>query len=226
MDDDVTVEDTWLWNLTASLCSGDCVGAGGRILPQWPCTPPSWLPVKEWYGMAPLVMFDLSLEAGPLTVPPFGTNMAFHRGVFEKYGVFRTDLGPQPNSQIRNEDTEFGSRLLVAGERLRYEPTAVVHHSVPQERLQKKYFLTWWYNKGRANIRETGGAAETKWSVSGIPLSLLRRLAVGTLRWIVTFNPSRRFTYRLTVWFFAGKTIESYRQSSEIKHKKKKLASV
>ena len=90
----MTVESTWLQNLTADLCSGEWAGAGGRILPQWPCAPPSWLPEKEWYGMAPLVMFDLGLEAGPLTDPPFGTNMAFHRRMFEKYGIFRTDLGP------------------------------------------------------------------------------------------------------------------------------------
>ena len=226
MDDDVTVESTWLQNLTAALCSGEWAGAGGRILPQWPCAPPSWLPEKEWYGMAPLVMFDWGPEAGPLTDPPFGTNMAFHRRLFEKYGMFRTDLGPGPNSKIRNnEDTEFGRRLLEAGERLKYEPTAVVHHSVPQNRLRRGYFLTWWFNKGRADVRETGVAADTKWFVSGIPLYLFRRLAVGILRWLVTLDPSRRFSYRLAVWLTAGTMVESYRQSREV-HKRERLTCV
>jgi glycosyltransferase involved in cell wall biosynthesis len=227
MDDDVTVESTWLQNLTAALCSGEWAGAGGRILPQWPCAPPSWLPEKEWYGMAPLVMFDRGPEAGPLTDPPFGTNMAFHRRLFEKYGIFRTDLGPGPNGKIRNnEDTEFGRRLLEAGERLKYEPTAVVHHSVPQNRLRRGYFLTWWFNKGRADIRETGVAADTRWFVSGIPLYLLRRLAVGALRWMVTLDPSRRFSCRLAVWLLAGTIVESYRQSREVGHKREKLTRV
>jgi glycosyltransferase involved in cell wall biosynthesis len=226
MDDDVTVESTWLQNLTAALCSGEWAGAGGRILPQWPCAPPSWLPEKEWYGMAPLVMFDWGPEAGPLTDPPFGTNMAFHRRLFEKYGMFRTDLGPGPNGKIRNnEDTEFGRRLLEAGERLKYEPTAVVHHSVAQNRLRRGYFLTWWFNKGRADVRETGVAADTKWFVSGIPLYLFRRLAVGILRWLVTLDPSRRFSYRLAVWLTAGTMVESYRQSREV-HKRERLTCV
>jgi glucosyl-dolichyl phosphate glucuronosyltransferase len=226
MDDDVTVESTWLQNLTAALCSGEWAGAGGRIFPQWPCVPPSWLPEKEWYGMAPLVIFDRGPEAGPLTDPPFGTNMAFHRRLFEKYGMFRTDLGPGPNGKIRNnEDTEFGRRLLEAGERLKYEPTAVVHHSVPQNRLRRGYFLTWWFNKGRADVRETGVAAETKWFVSGIPLYLFRRLAVGILRWLVTLDPSRRFSYRLAVWLTAGTMVESYRQSREV-HKRERLTCV
>jgi glycosyltransferase involved in cell wall biosynthesis len=226
MDDDVTVESTWLQNLTAGLCSGEWAGAGGRILPEWPCTPPSWLPEKEWYGMAPLVMFDLGLEAGPLTVAPFGTNMAFHRRVFEKYGIFRTDLGPRPNSEIRDEDTEFGRRLLAAGERLKYEPTAVVYHSVPQNRLQRDYFLSWWYDKGRAGIRENRVPAGTKWFVRGIPLYLFRRLGVGTLRWMVTLERSQRFSRRLAVWLLAGTIVESYRQSRDVGHNREKLTRV
>jgi glucosyl-dolichyl phosphate glucuronosyltransferase len=224
MDDDVTVESTWLHNLTATVCTGQWAGAGGRIVPQWPCEPPSWLPEKEWYGMAPLVMFDLGKEAGPLTDPPFGTNMAFHRRVFEKYGVFRSDLGPGPSGKIRNnEDTEFGRRLLEAGERLRYEPAAIVHHSVPRNRLRRGYFLTWWFNKGRADIRETGVAADTRWFVCGIPLYLLRRLALGTLRWMVILDPSRRFARKLAVCLLAGMMVESYRQPRQIGHKREKL---
>ncbi len=223
MDDDVTVEPTWLRNLTAGLCSGEWAGAGGPILPRWPCTPPSWLPVKEWFGKAPLGIFDLGPQAGPLTDAPFGTNMAFLRRVFEKHGVFRTDLGPRPNSEVRNnEDTEFGRRLLAAGERLKYEPTALVYHPVSQDRLQKEYFLKWWFNKGRADIRETSVPTDKEWSVSGIPLHLFRRLAVGTLRWMVTLEPSQRFTCRLTVWLLAGTVVESYGRWRELRHNREK----
>ena len=134
MDDDVTVEPTWLQNLTASLHGRDWMGAGGRVLPVWRQSPPPWLPEGR-YSLAPLVVFDLGLEAGPISEPPFGTNMAFRREVFERCGGFRTDLGPRPGSQIRGEDTEFGRRLLDGGEPLRYEPSAVVYHPVPEERL-------------------------------------------------------------------------------------------
>jgi glycosyltransferase involved in cell wall biosynthesis len=226
MDDDVTVECAWLQNLTAALFSGEWAGVGGRILPQWPCAPPSWLPEKEWYGMAPLVMFDLGLEAGPLTNPPFGTNMAFHRRMFEKYGTFRIDLGPRPNSEIRSEDTEFGSRLLAAGERIKYEPTAVVYHLVPQKRLQREYFLAWWFDKGRADIRENRVPVDTKWFVSGIPLYLFRRLTVGTVRWMLTFDPARRFSRRLAVSLATGMIVESYRRSRDVVQKREKLTYV
>jgi len=162
VDDDVTVESTWLQNLTAPLRNGECAGVGGRILPEQNFSPPHWLPVQDRYALAPLALFDLGTEGGPLTEPPFGTNMAFQRKAFEKYGGFRTDLGPQPGNEIRSEDSEYGHRLLAAGEQLRYEPSAIVYHSVPPDRIQKPYHLAWRFDKGRSEIRQFGIPSETR----------------------------------------------------------------
>lgn len=204
MDDDVTVEPTWLRNLTQNIFNGRYAGAGGRIVPDQTISLPTWMPLHERYGLAPLAMFDLGLAAGDLDEPPFGTNMAFQRRIFETYGSFRADLGPQPGSEIRNEDTEFGSRILAAGEKLRYEPTAVVYHAMPEKRLRKEYFLKWFFDKGRADVREHGIQAGTKWFVGGVPVYLLRRLAVWSLRWMFAITPSHRFACRLKAWSIAG----------------------
>jgi glucosyl-dolichyl phosphate glucuronosyltransferase len=213
MDDDVTVEPMWLQNLTAPLLESNWAGCGGRILPVWNCTPPRWLPDAGHYALAPLAVFDLGLEAGPLAEAPFGTNMAFRKAVLAEYGGFRTDLGPRPGSEIRNEDTEFGSRLLAAGDQLWYEPSAIVHHPVQQNRLQKQYFLTWWFDKARADIREFGLPADIKLVVAGIPLLFFRRLAVWTARWMLAVGPSRRFSNKLKAWSVAGQILECYRQA-------------
>lgn len=213
VDDDVTVEPTWLQNLTAALQGSEWVGSGGRILPERTFQVPRWLSLKGRYALAPLAIFDLGLQAGPLTEPPFGTNMAFRKNLFEKYGCFRTDLGPRPGSEIRNEDTEFGSRLVAAGESLWYEPSAIVYHSVPHHRVQKRYFLTWWYDKARADIREFGISPDTKWSVAGVPLYLFRRLAVWAARWVLAFDPGLRFSNKLKVWGVAGQIMECRRQA-------------
>jgi glycosyltransferase involved in cell wall biosynthesis len=211
MDDDVVVEPPWLDRLTNALQDKYWAGTGGRILPAWTGKPPRWIPLKERYALAPLAMFDLGLQAGPLSEAPFGTNMAFHKSLFEKYGGFRTDLGPRPGSEIRNEDTEFGNRLLAAGERLRYEPLAVVHHAVSDTRTQKQYFLRWWFDKARADIRELGVPTGTKWFIAGIPLYLFRRLTIWALRWMVAIQPARRFSCKLKVWGRMGEIQECYR---------------
>jgi len=214
IDDDVVVEPTWLQNLTVALNKGECAGVAGRILPERSFSPPRWIPLKDQHALAPLAIFNPDREEGPLNEPPYGANMAYQKRVFGKYGGFRTDLGPAPGSgnPQKCEDSEFGHRLLTARETLRYEPTAVVYHSVPSNRVQKKYFLAWWFDKARADIRAFGIPADTKWFVAGIPLYLFRRLVVWTLRWMVGVEPSRRFSRKLKVWTAAGMILECFRQ--------------
>jgi glycosyltransferase involved in cell wall biosynthesis len=217
MDDDVTVDPLWLQNLTANLRDGAWVGAGGPIMLQWCCAPPPWLPCDGRYPLAPLAPFDLGPEAGPLAEPPFGSNMAFRKEMFAKYGDFRTDLGPSPNKEVPrpNEDTEFGRRLIAGGERLRYEPSAVIFHSVPENRLRKEYFLVWRFDKGRADIRAYGIPQGAGGSVARVPLHLFRRIAVGVLRWIVAVETRRRFEYKCKVWGLAGTIVECHHLSRE-----------
>lgn len=228
LDDDIEVDPHWLHNLTAALHNGAWAGAAGRIIPQWSCPPPRWLAPDSRYAAGPLVSFHPSTEAGQLNTGPIGTNMAFHREMFEKYGGFRTDLGPCPDAEIssdqqrsafdaskgKNEDSEFGDRLLAAGEPLRYEPSALVYHPVSENRLTKQYFLTWWLNKGEANIRQFGVEPGTKYRVAGVPLYLLRRFAKWTLKWLVTVNPIRRFSSKLNAWENLGEISECYREWS------------
>lgn len=215
MDDDVEVDSHWLHNLTAPLNCCDWAGAGGRILPEVGFVPGRWMDVRRRDALAPLAIFDLGGEAGELSESPFGTNMAFRKEMFAKYGDFRTDLGPQPGCEIKNEDAEFGCRLLERGERLWYEPSAVVYHSIPKARVQKSYFLAWWHDKGRADVRQRGIIQDSKWIVSGIPLVLFRRLCIWTLRWTLRLDPRRRFSCKLRVWWLAGAIGEYHRHHLE-----------
>lgn len=214
-DDDVIVDPKWIQNLTAKLNDGSWIGAGGRILPEREFLPPRWLPVGQRYALAPLTIFDPGLPPGPLHDAPFGANMAFQRRAFEQYGGFRSDLGPGlgRGTPQKSEDTEFGHRLLDAGEKLLYQPTAVVYHNLPASRLNKKYFLNWWFDKARADIRAFGIPRHARWSIAGVPVVLFRRVMVWAVRWITTVNPARRFECKLQVWGRSAEIVECYRQS-------------
>jgi glucosyl-dolichyl phosphate glucuronosyltransferase len=213
IDDDVQVDPDWLHMLTRIFDDQDYAGAGGRILPESKFMPPAWLETSERYALAPLAMFDLGPTAGQLREPPFGTNMAFRREVFARYGDFRRDLGPQPGSEIRSEDTEFGKRLLQGGERLWYEPAAVVHHAIGRSRISRRYFLKWWFDKARADIREDGVPPGTRWYVAGIPLHLIRRFIAWTFRWLLALRSDRRFSAKLKLWMVVGAIKECRDQS-------------
>lgn len=216
MDDDVTVEPTWLRNLTAALHASEWAGAGGRILPAHTFTSPSWLSFDGPHNLGGmLALFDLGDKARELDQAPFGTNMAFQKHMFAKYGGFRTDMGPSPGSELRNEDVEFGRRLLAAGERLRYEPSALVYHAVPENRLKREYFLTFWFDHGRATVREEAGRRPDIFGIPRFWVNILTsgiRLAGRTLQWILAWKPPRRFYCKGRVWMTAGKITEYYRQ--------------
>jgi glycosyltransferase involved in cell wall biosynthesis len=218
MDDDVTVGPGWLQNLTASLHGGEWAGAGGRILPPQDFEPPRWLTLGGEMDLGgALALFDLGKAPGELRKAPYGTNMAFRKSMFEKYGTFRVDLGRCGNTLLSNEDTEFGRRLMSGGERLCYEPSAVVYHPVPKERLSKKYFRAWWFAYGRARALERG----VRPAILGIPrlfMSIpnlvLRFLSVRTLRWLLALNPQHRFYNKCQVWLTVGEIAQTCRQSS------------
>lgn len=208
----MTVEPTWLENLTNALRRDQWTGVGGRVLPLWSMPTPKWLP-NDPRALAPLAEFDLGTTAAPLMEAPCGTNMAFRKSVFDKFGGFRTDLGPSPGSEIRSEDSELGFRLLWSGERLWYEPSAVVYHPVTENRLHKDYFLIWWFCKARGDVRAFGVPAGNRWCVAGTPLYLFRRLVVWILRWMVAIGSSKRFSCKVKVWTYARQILEYLRQA-------------
>jgi glucosyl-dolichyl phosphate glucuronosyltransferase len=220
VDDDVIVEPTWLQNLTVALSDGNWAGTGGRTLPAQNFSLPRWLGLDLVGALC--AHFDLGDTPCQLDRAPYGANMAVRKEMFETYGLFRTDLGPSPNREIPrpNEDTEFGRRLMAAGERLRYEPSAVVHHPVPEDRLRKEYFLEWWFDLGRATMREVGRRRDI-WGIPRHYLSVLKYGAVlipfRTLRWFLALDPETRFHRKCWVWKTAGEIVEVYRSSFGVK---------
>jgi glycosyltransferase involved in cell wall biosynthesis len=215
-DDDITLHPMWLQNLTSALHNHDWAGVGGRILQRWDSPPPRWLHIdgRYWRMSWPLTSFDMGEHTREGNANVNGANMAFHKDVFAKYGGFRTDLGPQPGNEIRCEDTEFGHRLYFCGERVGYEPSAIVYHPVSQSRLTKMYFLTWWFDYGCATVKRIN-ARRVVWGLGShlrVP-KIACRLAGRALLWTLALDPARRFYHKVGVWETAGALVESYRQS-------------
>jgi GT2 family glycosyltransferase len=129
--------------------------------------------------------------------------------MFDKYGSFRNDLGVFPDIKIGFEDTEFGRRLMLGGEILRYVPAAIVYHEILAERVCKESILAWWYGFGRGWIREQKESLTT--------LQILRifsEAASMTVRWSLSMDSKRRFYSKCRVWFAGGKLSEIWRGSN------------
>ena len=216
-DDDVSVEPSWLQNLTASFKDGEWAGAGGRTLLEHTFLPPRWLALEgpDDLGWALAPLFDRGLRQCDLHEALYGANMAFRKEMFEKYGLFRTDLGPCPGSEIRSEDTEFVRRLMAAGERLCYEPSAVVFHPIPANRVQKPFLLARFFDMGRAIVRESSPGPDIL-GISRRCFTILKligtQLPIEIMHWLLTADRRHRFHQKCETWKTIGQTVESYRQ--------------
>ena len=212
IDDDITVEPNWLFELTKPLCDSQWAGTGGRVYLPEDFSPPSWMAIDGGQSLLSiLALFDQGSQPVPLSKPPIGNNMAFRREVFAKYGGFRTDLGPTPGSEIRYEDTEFGSRVMNGGGKVLYVPSAVVRHAVEERRLKKDYFLAYHFDYGRALIRERGNRPPIGFvprSIVSFSDRLLNMLPKKIWWWLRESDPQKRFFNKCRVWTTAGEIAE------------------
>lgn len=208
-DDDVTVDPDWLAAIERGFNQYHCVAMGGRIIPVWSATQPRWYsdsgPMRSPNA---IIRLDLGANVRPANTELIGANMAFQRHLFERYGMFRTDLGRTNDGLTGSEDIEFFKRLKDGQELSLYIPGAIVFHPVSPERARKRYFQSWCYHIGRSQVRVEGipPNAVRYW---GIPRYLLRMIAANLVRWHLSFGCKRRCYYKFQVYWNLGLITES-----------------
>ena len=151
-DDDVVPEEGWI---TAMVTAMEKTGADfgvGRICPIWEAEPPAWLS-PALYGV--LAIPDNGPERLRVAsgcneqVMPIGANMAIRPSVIRRIGGWRSELGKLRDTLRSGEDHDFYLRMLEAGHVGVYEPSALVGHLVPANRLTQQYFRRWMRENGR-----------------------------------------------------------------------------
>jgi glycosyltransferase involved in cell wall biosynthesis len=209
-DDDIGLHPQWLANLYHVFGETGCSAAAGRVIPVWNHAKPDWLEMEDQLA---IVRFEMGDEVKEIRIPPLGANCAFRREIFNKYGLFRTDLGVSGNRHtITCDDTEFGERLIRGGEKIVYRPSAIVYHPVDPARATKKYFLSWYYYNGRSVTRTIGLPGEGVFYF-GVPRWLLRRCATDVMKWLSCFDQKQRFHRKLQMLRSMGTVVESHHLS-------------
>lgn len=152
LDDDVYLDKHWLQQICCVFDSAKnihCVG--GNSLPVFDVARP------DWFTDSMLNMYGSTLSGAAekyMQYPehPFGVNMAFLRIVFEQVGLFNTRLGRIKKSLLSNEEKELFYRIDQKGLKTYYTPKAVVHHRVPEERLQPEWILKRHFAQGLSKV--------------------------------------------------------------------------
>jgi glucosyl-dolichyl phosphate glucuronosyltransferase len=215
-DDDVQPEPEWVAGLVRAVEETGANYVAGRILPIWEAPPPAWMS-PSLYGV--LAIPDngtqrLSIAAdGTTRVMPIGANMAVRADVIARLGGLRTDLGKLDGSLRSGEDHEFFMRLVHAGYRGTYEPSAVVRHLVPATRLTRNYFRRWLWQNGHDVACLERSYATPAARLFGVPRYLWRQAltdGITSLRAATTGDQVQRFASALRVIWFAGYLRESW----------------
>jgi glycosyltransferase involved in cell wall biosynthesis len=223
-DDDVRAEPGWIAALAGAIEDTGTDFVAGRIQPIWEIDPPRWMS-PALYGV--LAIPDNGAARVPISadgaspVMPIGANMAVRASVIARLGGLRTDLGKLAGSLRTGEDHEFFLRLLHAGCRGVYEPTAVVHHFVPRERLRRDYFRRWLHQNGRDVARLEREYTTQVRRLFAVPRYLWRQAAADAARAaraVLTGDDRGRFAAWLRLVWFAGYLRESWPAATGAAH--------
>ena len=120
----------------------------------------------------------------------------------QQIGSLRTDFGKLDGSLRTGEDHDLYLRMLRAGLRGVYEPTAIVHHWVPAARLSKSYFLHWHWQNGQDVARLDRTYPSDVPHVLAVPRYLVRQAGHDSWKCLRTLDEARRFeAVSRLVWF-------------------------
>ncbi len=140
LDDDAFVRPNYCHNLLVFLAEyPEAHMVGGRIYPIYENgIEPKWMTSYLLPLVVALDKGDSVLEYAQMKFPT-GANMAFRREVFEKSGLFNTDLGRRAQNLQGGDEKEMVLRAKKHGFRAFYAPDVIVDHIIPPNRLEIKY---------------------------------------------------------------------------------------
>jgi glucosyl-dolichyl phosphate glucuronosyltransferase len=185
VDDDIEADPYWLEAVAEAFEDPAVHLVGGKNLPKYECNPPDWLDAF-WYRKGSLNQcFFLSLvdlgdqltEIDPLYV--WGLNFSIRKKTLFELGGFNPDTVPKSLQRYQGDgDTGLAWKVKAAGYKVIYQPTALVYHIVPNDRLDLDYFKERMYFAGVSDSYTTirrNGDIRFDWKIQE-PLPQIKRL--------------------------------------------------
>jgi glucosyl-dolichyl phosphate glucuronosyltransferase len=163
LDDDMLVERGWTDHLAGCFDDPTTIAATGRVLPAWPVPPPAWMAgphavliTSPDYGETRRLL-DVRAREHIL-----GNNMAVHaRALASVQPLFDPAIGHAGGVSMGGDDVVLTRRLVALG-RQWYEPSAVAHHRIPEDRLDFDWVRRrfWQGGFGQARVDRCTGSRE------------------------------------------------------------------
>ena len=153
-DDDVLVDAQWLGEmLAAARANPQYSFFGGPIEPWFAHDPPQWL-LDNWALINGAFAFrDLGTDHFEFDLKrlPYGANYAMRTPIQREF-LYNPRLGRVATGEIRGEETDVLHKLLAAGYRGGWVPTAKVKHYIPADRLTLDYIRRFFHGIGQTEF--------------------------------------------------------------------------
>ena len=142
IDDDALIDTWYLRTITDYMQSHPEISAvGGPIIPLYEETQePHWMTRYTKELLCGYLYFGDEERPFPGERYPGGGNAAYRADVFKQVGLFNTALGRKGNGLMGSEEKDIFDKMKTRGMRFMYLPKMILHHIIPQKKLEPDYF--------------------------------------------------------------------------------------
>lgn len=141
VDDDALVEKDYLRIYAEHFASyPETMACGGPIEPLYETSEPEWMTDYTRALLCAWMNYGKKIRRYPRGRYPGGGNAAYRKSVFDRVGLFNTSLGRKGGSLMGSEEKDIFDKMHAQGMQVLYLPTPVLHHIIPQLKLERDYF--------------------------------------------------------------------------------------
>lgn len=164
VDDDALVDSDYIRTYAEHFSSfPETMAAGGPIEPLYETAEPSWMSPYTKALLTAWMNYGDKVREYPSGRFPGGGNAAYRKSVFDKVGLFNTDLGRKGTALLASEEKDIFDKMRQLGMRVLYLPTPVLHHIIPQAKLEEPYFDRLTLQIGRSERMRTKSISQGKY---------------------------------------------------------------
>lgn len=141
IDDDALVDTDYLRTYAEWFESHpETMACGGPIEPLYETKEPSWMTPYTKALLTAWMNYGDMVREYPKGRYPGGGNAAYRKEVFNKVGLFNTALGRKGGNLMGSEEKDIFDKMHSLGMQVLYLPTPILHHIIPQAKLEPDYF--------------------------------------------------------------------------------------
>lgn len=178
VDDDAVVSKDYLLTVARFFAATpDAMATGGAIYPVYETEEPEWMSV---YTKALITAYK---DEGSKIVRlrgskfPSGGNAAYRREVFDRVGLFDTELGRKGTSLISGEEKAIFDKMKKLDMPIYYLPDMILYHIIPPSKLTKEYF---------DNLTLSIGKSEKLRTLSVSRAAYAKRIVEEIVKWVAS----------------------------------------